>query len=140
MAFWDKFKELLIGAIPGGNILASKQVQDAAIKAGKIVAPVVEPVVEKVVPVAKFLASGVTEPLKGVGIQFGGGPGGLVAGAGAQIGTSRVGAQLERDLGVELNSKLRDGLSQYNKETAQEAVVPLDPLLQTAVAAEKYVF
>lgn len=141
MAFWDKFKELLVGALPGGPLLSTKLGQEAVVKAGKIVAPVVEPVVEKVAaPVGRFVYRGFAEPLKGVGIQFGGGPGGLVAGAGAQIGTSRVGAQLERDLGVELNSKLRDGLSQYAKETAQEAVVPLDPLLQTAVAAEKYVF
>jgi hypothetical protein len=140
MAFWDRFKELLVGALPGGTFLSTKPGQQAVIKAGKIVAPVVKPVVEAVTPVAKFLASGITEPLKGVGLQFGAGPGGLVAGAGAQIGTSRVGAQLERDLGVELNAKLRDGLSLYAKETAQEAVVPFDPLLQAAVIAEEKVF
>jgi hypothetical protein len=140
MAFWDKFKELLIGALPGGTILSQKPVQDAVVKGAKIAAPVVGPIVDVVKPVGKFLASGITEPLKGVGLQFGAGPGGLVAGAGAQIGTSRVGAQLERDLGLELNSTLRDGLSEYAQETAQEAVIPFDPLLQAAVKAEEYVF
>ena len=140
MAFWDNFKELLIGALPGGPLLRTKLGQDAAIKAGKIVAPIAKPVVDVVAPVAKFLGRGITEPLKGVGVQFGAGPGGLVAGAGAQIGTSRVGAQLERQTGVELDAAAREKLSQYAIETAQEGVVPYDPLLQAAVIAEDYVF
>ncbi len=151
MAFWDNFKKAL-----GGDKTAAQKIVDTlspftigkrnleantkrVLGGVKAVADVAQPVLEPLGKAAGFLGKGVTAPFQALGTQIGGGPGATAVQAGAKIGTTRVAQQIARESGTDLNSLLRDGMTEYAAQTAAEAVIPFDPLLQASIKLEENV-
>lgn len=159
MAFWDNFKKSLGGdkdamqkivdTLSPWNI-AKRNIQDNTkrILGGvKAVAKAAEPAIEAAQPVlrpigeaAAFLGKGITAPFERLSTPVGGGPGPAIVKAGAQIGLGRQAGRLAAETGTDLNNLLRDGMAEYAAQTAAEASIPFDPLLQAAVFAEEKVF
>lgn len=152
MAFWDNFKKAL-----GGDKTAAQKVVDTlspfsiakrnlesntkkVLGAAKEVIDVAQPVLKPLGKAAGALGRGVTAPFQALGIQPGAGVGGTALKAGAQIGVTRGAEQVARETGNDLNELLKDGMVQYAAQTAAEAAIPVDPLLQAAIIAEEKVF
>ena len=152
MAFWDNFKKAL-----GGDKSAAQKVVDTlspfsiakrnlesntkrVLGAAKEVIDVAQPVLQPLGKAAGLLGKGVTAPFQALGIQPGAGPGGTALKAGAQIGLTRGASQAARESGTDLNAFLKDGMADYAAQTAAEAAIPYDPLLQIAIQAEEKVF
>ncbi len=151
MAFWDNFKKAL-----GGDKKAAQKVVDTlspfeilkrsaqknvktALAVGKKVADVADPVLEPAGKVLSFLGKGVTAPFQALGITPGAGPGGGVLKAGAQIGVTRGAADIAQTTSTDLNDILKDGMVEYAAQTAAEAAIPVDPLLQVSAKLEEKV-
>lgn len=152
MSFWDTFKQALGGekdamqkvvdTLSPWNI-AKRNIQEntkRVLTGAKKVAEVAQPITEPLGKVAGYLGRGAMAPFQAFGIQPGAGPGGGILKAGAQIGAARAASQIETEYGIDLNQSLRDGLADYAAQTAAEAAIPFDPLLQTAVQLEEKVF
>ena len=151
MAFWDNFKKAL-----GGDKKAAQKVVDTlspfeilkrsaqknvktALTVGKKVADVADPVLEPAGKVLSFLGKGVTAPFQAMGVTPGAGPGGAVLKAGAQVGVTRGAAKIAQETGTDLNDLLKDGMVEYAAQTAAEAAIPVDPLLQASAKLEEKV-
>jgi hypothetical protein len=152
MAFWDNFKKSLGGdrdamqkivdTLSPWNI-AKRNIQDntkRVLGVAKKAAEVGQPVIEPVGKVAGFLGKGAMAPFQALGIMPGAGTGGTALRAGARIGTTRVGQQIAQQTGTDINAILKDGMDEYAAQTAAEAAIPFDPLLQVAAVAEEKVF
>ena len=152
MAFWDNFKKSLGGdrdamqkivdTLSPWNI-AKKNIQDntkRVLGAAKTVAEAVEPVVKPIAKVAAPLGRGIAAPFQALGIQPGAGTGGTALQAGARIGATRVGQQIAQQTGTDINAILKDGMAEYAAQTAAEAAIPFDPLLQVSAQLEEKVF
>ncbi len=152
MSFWDTFKNTLgdakdsaqkiVDTLSPWNI-AKKNLQEntkRVLTGAKKVAEIAEPVLKPVGKAAGFLGKGALAPFEAFGIQPGAGPGGGILKAGAQIGAARATSQIEAEYGIDLNEQLRDGMADYAAQTAAEAAIPFDPLLQVAAKAEEKVF
>lgn len=152
MAFWDNFKKAL-----GGDKDSMQKIVDTlspwnigkrnleentkrVLGVAKDVAKVAEPVTKPIAKAAGFLGKGALAPFQALGIQPGATQAGTALQAGARIGATKVGQQITQGTSTNLNDLLKDGMGQYAAQTAAEAAIPFDPMLQAAVALEEKVF
>ena len=153
MSFWSDFRksfggdkdamEKIVDRLSPWNIAkrAIQQNTRDVLTVGKAVASVIpEPVKKGLGQVAGQLGKGITAPFQAISTQIGGGPGSAALAAGAKIGTTRLASQVSRESGTDLNAFLKDGMADYAAQTAAEAAIPYDPLLQIAIQAEEKVF
>jgi len=152
MAFWDNFKKAL-----GGDKSAAQKVVDTlspwnigknivkagterVIKEAKEAGEFYKPIAQPLGKAAGFLGKGAMAPFQALGVQPGAGQGATALKAGAQIGITRGAAKIATETGTDLNNLLKDGMADYAAQTAAEAAVPFDPLLQASIIAEEKVF
>jgi hypothetical protein len=163
MSFWSDFRksfggdkdamEKIVDRLSPWNIAkrALQQNTKDVLTGAKAVASGVKAIGEAIPePVSKGLKSafaqggktleGVTAPFRAISTQIGAGPGSAALAAGAKIGTTRLASQVARESGTDLNAFLKDGMVEYAAQTAAEAAIPYDPLLQIAIQTEKKVF
>lgn len=151
MAFWDNFKKALGGnkdsmqkivdTLSPWNI-AKRNIQDntkRVLSGAKAVAEVAQPVLKPAAEAAGFLAKGAMAPFQALGIQPGAGPAGSVLKAGTQIGATRAAQQITQGTGADLNTILKNGMVEFSAQTAAEAAIPFDPLLQVSAKLEENV-
>jgi len=126
MAFWDRFKELLIGVVPGGNILSQESVQKGIIGAGKAVnkafnTPVGEGVISGVKKTAGAVGGAIAKDLKGERGYF----------------SPELVEERERNL----QKNIREGISAELAVQTPPAFkkIPFDPLLEAAAKLEEKV-
>jgi len=144
MAFWDNFKKAL-----GGDKSAAQKVVDTlspwnigknivkagterVIKEAKEAGEFYKPIAQPLGKAAGFLGKGAMAPFQALGVQPGAGQGATALKAGAQIGITRGAAKIATETGTDLNNLLKDGMADYAAQTAAEAAVPFDPLLQAS--------
>ena len=157
MSFWSDFRKSLTGDKDSmekivdrlspwniGKRAVQQNVKDA-LTATKFVAEAIpEPIKKGLGAAASQIGKGITAPFQALNTQIMGGPSGGVLAAGAKIGVARQAAQVSQGLsksqGASLNSFLKDGMADYAAQTAAEAVIPFDPLLQVAIKLEENVF
>lgn len=153
MAFWDNFKKVLGGdkdsmqkivdTLSPWNIL-KRSVQDNTKQvlgiAKTVGGAIPEPVKQTVGKTAGFLGKGAMAPFQALGIQPGAGPAASVLKAGTQIGATRTAQEITRGTNTDLNAILKNGMVEFSAQTAAEAAIPFDPLLQIAAKAEEKVF
>jgi hypothetical protein len=153
MSFWSDFRksfggdkdamEKIVDRLSPWNILKRNIQQNTKniLTTGKAVASVIpEPVKKGLGQVAGQLGKGITAPFQAISTQIGAGPGSAALAAGAKIGTTRLASQVSRESGTDLNAFLKDGMVDYAAQTAAEAAVPYDPLLQIAIQTEEKAF
>lgn len=126
MAFWDKFKELLIGVIPGGNILAQEQVQQGIIGAGKAIRKASE------TPTGKSIVSGAKKAATSIGQE-------VVKEFKGERGyfNPELVAERERNLQQTIREGIGAELATQTPSALSRKVV--DPLLEAAVVLEEKV-
>jgi len=151
MAFWDNFKKAL-----GGDKKAAQKVVDTlspwnigknitkgvakqVVKEVKEAGEFYEPITKPLGKAAGFLGKGVMAPFQALGVQPGAGPGAAVLKAGTQVGLTRAAAKVATETGTDLNNLLKDGMVEYAAQTAAEAAIPFDPLLQASIQLEEKV-
>lgn len=157
MSFWSDFRKSLTGDKDSmekivdrlspwniGKRAVQQNVKDA-LTATKFVAEAIpEPIKKGLGAAASQIGKGITAPFQALNTQIMGGPSGGVLAAGAKIGVARQAAQVSQGLSksqeASLNSFLKDGMADYAAQTAAEAVIPFDPLLQVAIKLEENVF
>lgn len=138
MSLWTNFTDSLKGVAKGfaqGGL------------AGGINSTVSEIGKELLLPAAKVVGSGLAKSASGVmqgfqaaGYAPGAGPSGIIAKAGTQIASQRAFQQLAPTSSGELTARAQNAMTDITTERVGTRVNQLDPLLQTAVAANQYVF
>lgn len=131
MSLWNEFTDILKGFTKGGIVgggvaIAGKALEAAAPKAGQIVKPVIGALGK--------VGSGIAQEFTNAGGAMGGGPGGIIAQAGAQIALPKITS------GTGLTAAATKSMIDVNTSSLQPKITHYDPLLQTAVIAEEKVF
>jgi hypothetical protein len=151
MAFWDNFKKALGGdkdsmqkivdTLSPWNI-AKRNLQDntkRVLGAAKTAVEIAEPVLKPVGKATAFLGKGALAPFQALGVQPGAGPSASVLKAGTQIGVTREAQKIATQTSTDLNNLLKDGMADYAAQTAADASIPFDPLLQASIFLEEKV-
>lgn len=137
MSLWDDFTKTLSSAAkefskgPGGWIT-----DVAKIAAPVIAKPLNQYVAKPVAGQVSKTASGIMQGFGAAGWTPGGTQAGVVASAGANMALSRIASQT----GVDISNEAAAAMSGLLTNQTNARVQQYDPMLATAVAAEKYVF
>jgi hypothetical protein len=157
MSFWSDFRKSLTGDKDSmekivdrlspwniGKRAVQQNVKDVLTGTKFVAEAIPEPIKKGLGAAASQIGKGITAPFQALNTQIMGGPSGGVLAAGAKIGVARQAAQVSQGLSksqeASLNSFLKDGMADYAAQTAAEAVIPFDPLLQVAIKLEENVF
>ena len=131
MSLWNEFTDVLKGIAKGGIVGGAATVAGKAIEA---TAPLAGQIVKPVIGALGKVGSGIAQGFTNVGGSIGGGPGGIIAQAGAQIAFPQITS------GSGLTAAASKSMIDVNTSSLQPEIERYDPLLQAGAIAEKKVF
>lgn len=131
MSLWNEFTDVLKGVAKGGLVGGVTTVAGKVIEA---TAPVVGQVAKPVIGALGKVGSGIAQEFATAGGTMGGGPGGIITQAGAQIAFPKITS------GSGLTAAASKSMIDINTNSLQPKIKQYDPLLQAGVVAEEKVF